>query len=150
MISASATTILPSALNSRRFSADKPATPPNKLEGIVNREGIHESSAKRYIRQAWGIRENMRHPIAVSSTYVHLRMQVQNSRFTIHCISKTDLRKYFIKRKLVEYGFAQKFSIDPGAAPNLMRELRTLGVFRSMILPGLDSLCSQFDEMYRQ
>ena len=101
------------------------------------------------IEAAWtGVRAE-KLPLAIASTYVHVRMQVQSSRFTVHGASRTDLRRLFAKTGLLQSGFAKMIKIDPDAAEDLYLKLQEIGVSRAMLFPGLDSISRQFDETYR-
>ena len=117
-------------------------------ELVMDSQGLHKSPAKQYVEQVWTGERKLRQPIALASTYVHTRMQVQSSRFTIHGTAKRDLRRYFKDKGLLNI-FAQQFEVDMQSAQSIMEELRRLGISRSMIFPGLDSLCREFDETYR-
>jgi hypothetical protein len=126
------------------------------IPGTSTDEAVYDGSGKVHvgvgrsdIEAAWTGSKAARPPLAIASTYVHVRMQVQSSRFTVHGQSRTDLRKLFEKSGLLASGFARAIRIDPDAAEELFLKLQKIGISRSMLFPGLDSISRQFDETYR-
>jgi hypothetical protein len=119
-------------------------------EGIYDGAGeVHMGVGSSDIEAAWSGAKAEKLPLAIASTYVHVRMQVQSSRFTVHGHSRTDLRKLFVKSRLLDTGFVKPFRIDPRVAQELFHKLQKIGISRSMLFPGLDSISRQFDESYR-
>lgn len=125
---------------------------PGALAGEVVTDGTgHEvrSPCIDYIQQSLLDARRLRPPLAISGTYVHVRMQTQKSTFTIHGSAKRDLKRYLKEKGLLSNGFAALIQIDGKAASRIASELRDLGVSRSTIYPGLDAICRDFTERYR-
>jgi len=126
------------------------------LPGALEGEGVEDGSGRvvrspclDYIEQAWTGERKRRWPLAIASTYVHVRMQAQKSNFTIHGSSKRDLKRYFRDKGMLANGFAAPFPVDGRAAQKIARELRELGISRSAIFPGLEAICEDFQEKFR-
>lgn len=89
-------------------------------------------------------------PVALTGGYVHPRMFVQKSKFTVHGSEKKGLRKYFESSGLSEKGFSKSFRINKEKARTILHELAELGTSRSSLFPDLDGISIEIDEMYRR
>lgn len=91
------------------------------------------------------------HPtsIAVSTTYVHVRMQVQRSRFTVHGKDKGCIFEYYKRTNLVKKGFLFKIKIDKDKAESIVAELIDLGVSHSTLFPDLEGVSKELSEKHQ-
>ena len=87
-------------------------------------------------------------PIAIHSKNVHIRMQVQRSRFTVHGKDKRSINDIFAGTDLVEKGLLHPFWIDPEAAQTIAEELKELGISRSTLFPDLEGVAQDLSQEY--
>lgn len=79
-------------------------------------------------------------PIALYPTYVHERVRVQKSSFTIHGKDTRSFEELFIDSPLVEQGYFKKYVFDRRAVSDVLRDLKMLGITHTTIFPDLDGL----------
>lgn len=82
-------------------------------------------------------------PIAVRPTYVHIRMNVQRSCFTIHGRKKASLNE------LVDSSILKKYEIDPNSVSQMKKDLKIIGITNTSIFPDLDNLSKDLIEILR-
>lgn len=83
-------------------------------------------------------------PMALVPPYVHPRMQVQQSRFTIHGARTEGIYELFTATDLVTRGFMEPMPVDKTSVPRLVEQLRTVGVTRSTLFPDLEGIAQDF------
>ncbi|MCH8877938.1 MAG: FRG domain-containing protein [Chloroflexi bacterium] len=99
--------------------------------------------ANMNVRAAWEPRfVGTELPIAVLPSYVHQRMTVQRSRFTIHGRIKSALKERLGRTVLV------RFVLDKNRTKDLKEELDVLGVSHSMVYPDLQGLSRELAERF--
>ena len=88
------------------------------------------------IRAAWESNKNIATelPIAIYPTYIHPRMTLQKSCFTIWGKNKKSLYGMDDRIKL------KKFIIDDKNIPVIKKELRVIGITKTLLFSDLDSL----------
>jgi hypothetical protein len=97
----------------------------------------------RNIRDAWEAekqRVGTDLPVAILPTNIHPRMSVQKSCFTIHGLLKKPLSQ-LVRGK----GVLRKYVISKRRRPELMSELRLLGVSESTLFPDLGGLAKELE-----
>ena len=87
-------------------------------------------------------------PIAIHNYYVHIRMQVQTSRFVVFGSDHQPLEEYFHNTDIFKHWFMVKLSIDRDSANSIIGELREMGVTRSTLFPDLEGLAMDLSEKY--
>jgi hypothetical protein len=81
-------------------------------------------------------------PIAVRPTYVHIRMNVQRSCFTIHGKNKSSVNH------LVDSSILKKYVIDPDSVSQMRKDLKLLGITNTSVFPDLDNLSKDLVELF--
>jgi hypothetical protein len=82
-------------------------------------------------------------PMAVQPMNVHIRVQTQKSRFTVHGSRREGLDELFRDTDLVRLGFLHFIQIDRHAAIAILKELERIGVSRSTLFPDLEGLATE-------
>ncbi len=90
------------------------------------------------------------HPtsIAVAAIEVDIRMQVQNSRFTVQGKDKGCIYKYYEKTPLVKKGFFTYFRINRDSAKKIHQELMNIGISKSTLFPDLAGVADELAIRY--
>jgi hypothetical protein len=85
-------------------------------------------------------------PMAVIPPYVHPRMQVQQSRFTLHGSRTEGLEQLFRSTELMKHGFLVDMTVgkNENDIQRLMEQLRLIGVTRSTLFPELEGIADDF------
>jgi hypothetical protein len=83
-------------------------------------------------------------PAAVHPTYIHPRLTVQRSCFTVHGREKDGLAELLKDKNLLRI-----YSIDPGSRIQIAEDLRILGVTQSTLFPDLDGLATDITRLWR-
>lgn len=87
-------------------------------------------------------------PLAVYATHSNSRIQAQQGAFTVAGHDTTGLEEQASHIQPLPnsdgYPLLAKFVFEPGAL-QLKRELNSIGYRRSIIYPGLESICSELD-----
>ncbi len=120
-----------------RFTLDEAAG--NPRDGITARWGL-----KSLFAAFDPFMQDEELPIALIPQYVHSRMQVQLSRFTIHGARTEGLDQLFASTDLARHGFIEGMSVDKKSVSRLLDQLRTIGVTRSTLFPDLEGMAEDF------
>ena len=88
-------------------------------------------------------------PISIHNYYVHIRMQVQTSRFLVFGSDHRPLEEYFKNTDLFRYWFMVRLTIDRESASSIAQELRKMGITRSTLFPDLEGLAMDLCEKHR-
>jgi len=97
------------------------------------------------IRSAWEKdRDGTDFPIAVRPTYVHIRMNVQRSCFTIHGNFRSSIND------LVNPSILKKYVIDPDSVSHMKKDLKILGITNTSVFPDLDNLSKDLVEFFEK
>jgi len=95
------------------------------------------------IRSAWEKdRSGTDLPIAVRPTYVHIRMNVQRSCFTIHG------DRHLSINELIDPLILKKYVIDPASVSQIKKDLKILGITNTSVFPDLDNLSKDLVEFF--
>ena len=115
-------------------------------EAVESPQGVELGYGQRNIHVAFGRREK-EHPtsIAVEAVEVDIRMQVQNSRFTVQGKDRGCIYKYYEKTPLVEEGFFTYFRIKRDSAKKIHQELMNIGFSRSTLFPDLAGVADDLE-----
>jgi hypothetical protein len=99
---------------------------------------ITPNAGSRNIRAAWEANDRLAttYPIAVHPTYIHSRISLQLSRFTVWGSDKRSLSKMFKSSSKI----LKRYDIDFRKKREFNSTLRLLGISRSSLFPDLDSL----------
>lgn len=127
-----------------------PGTAPD--ESVWDGKRTHVDYGRRNIEKAFSSKPLEEFPtaIAVKTTYVHPRMQVQKSRFTVHGSDRGCLYKYHQKKnQLVRKGFFIRMPIDREKADSILKDLEFLGISRSTIFPDLEGIMNELSTKHR-
>jgi hypothetical protein len=89
------------------------------------------------------------YPMAVYSTYIHTRMQVQRSRFTVHGRDKRSFNDLFSGTDLPDRGLLFPFWIEPTCARPIAEELKEIGISRSTLFPDLEGAAEDLMDAFR-
>jgi len=106
-------------------------------------QGTRNSLGNLNIRGAWekdAIGSNI--PVALLPTYIHIRMNMQKSCFTIHGKVKSSLNIQ------VNSSILKKYVIDPGSVSKMRKDLRILGITNTSVFPDLDNLSKDLTELF--
>lgn len=87
-------------------------------------------------------------PLAVTSRYIHIRMQVQNSRFIVWGRDERSINDYFAGTDLIEKGFLQPFYISTKCCDDILCELKQLGISRSTLFPDFEGITQDLTTTY--
>lgn len=79
-------------------------------------------------------------PMAIEPPYVHPRMQVQLSRFTVHVNHKESIQSQFANTEIATANFIVGIRINKAYAQQILRELRDMGISRSTLFPDIEGL----------
>lgn len=79
---------------------------------------------------------------------MHIRMQVQNSRFVIWGSDKRSINNYFAGTDLITKGFLHPFYISTTHCEAIYRELKELGISRSTLFPDLEGIAMDLGNSY--
>ncbi len=85
-------------------------------------------------------------PEAIYPTYVHIRMNVQRSCFTIHGKKEEGMERIF-EDTLVEKGFLRKLKIMPGSAKSIRNDLMKMGISHATLFPEFDHLAKELETL---
>ena len=109
----------------------------------LRKDSFLPNLANMNVRAAWEIRfQGTELPIALLPSYVHARMTVQRSRFTIHGRIRSGLNPSLGQDVLA------RLVIDKGKTAELKEELAVLGIGPSMVYPDLGGLAQELGERY--
>jgi len=94
-------------------------------------------------RGAWE-KDNVgtQYPVAIQPTYVHIRMSMQKSCFTIHGKLKCSINC------LVDSTIIRKYVIDPESVEEMRDDLKIFGITNTSIFPDLDNLSKDLSELF--
>lgn len=105
--------------------------------------GFDENLGIINIRGAWEKDSvGTKYPVAIHPTYVHIRMNMQKSCFTIHGKDKSSLSSQ------VDSSILKKYIIDPNSVSKMRKDLRILGITNTSIFPDLDNLSKDLTELF--
>ena len=106
-------------------------------------QGTRNGLGNLNIRGAWEkdtIGTNI--PVAILPTYIHNRMNMQKSCFTIHGREKSSLNLQ------VNSSILKKYVIDPGSVSKMRKDLRIFGITNTSVYPDLDNLSRDLTELF--
>ena len=75
--------------------------------------------------------------------YAHVQLQTQKRRFTVHESKRGGLEELFHGTDLVHLSFLDSIEIEKEAALDIQKELRRIGVARSILFPDIEGLGSE-------
>lgn len=111
--------------------------------GIKDRHSVNLGSIN--IRGAWEQDvPGVDLPVAVHPTYIHPRMTVQRSCFTVHGKQKASLNTLVHNKDVL-----LRYTIDVANAKEMLDELRVLGITRATLFPDLDGLATDITRLFR-
>lgn len=87
-------------------------------------------------------------PIAVATRYVHTRMQVQRSCFTVHGRRKDGFDTLYANCNLAKHEILKPVRIDPDSAPRIADELREFGISRTTLFPDLEGIAAELNQSF--
>lgn len=87
-------------------------------------------------------------PIAIAARYVHTRMQVQRSCFTVHGRRKEGFGELYVGCNLVQQGILAPIRIDPTKAERIVSELREFGISKTTLFPDLEGIAADLNESF--
>jgi len=87
-------------------------------------------------------------PMAIQSKFVHIRMQVQRSCFTVHGRDKRSINDIFAGTDLDEKGMLAPVHVSPKAAGVISDELKEFGVSRSTLFPDLEGVARDLSDTF--
>lgn len=106
--------------------------------------------AFKNIRAAFSDNSNAHEgPIAIHNYYVHIRMQVQTSRFVVFGRNHSSLEEFFQGTDLFKYWFMVRLSIDSECAESILHQLAGMGINRQTLFPDIEGLAASLAERYR-
>ncbi|MBI5361356.1 MAG: FRG domain-containing protein [Planctomycetes bacterium] len=121
------------------------------IPGTAEDEAVNNgrNPAHDRIWSAWsGEDSNHRAPMAIGGRYIHIRMQVQNSRFIIWGNDKRSINDYFTDTDLISKGFLHPFYISTAHCKSIYCELKELGISRSTLFPDLEGIAQDLGDTY--
>lgn len=100
-----------------------------------------------YFRRSFGMAKykNLL-PIAVQPSYVHLRMLVQKSVFTIHGIKELGFEKLLMNSYFLKNGFFKKYVIYNKNVISIFSELKKAGISNSTVFPDYEGLALELKD----
>jgi len=140
----------PFELNRLSTPNDKSLEPYNiyALTWITLQDGINIGSES--INAAWEGRESrLELPVAIRPTYIHTRMTVQKSCFTVHGNRKEGLHTLLSTIHLISGEHLKKYSIDVKYSEEMLNDLRQLGISEGTLFPSLDGLAKDLTRLFR-
>ncbi len=106
-------------------------------------KGFRENIGLKNIRDAWEKEAlGTDFPVAIYPTYIHNRMSMQKSCFTIHGKLQCSINC------LVDSSIIKKYVIDPDYAKEIRSDLNILGITNTSIFPDLDNLSKDLSELF--
>jgi hypothetical protein len=125
-----------------------PGTAPD--EKVWDGKRVQKDYGQRNIKRAFSSKPLKEFPtaIAVKTIYVHQRMHVQKSRFTVHGRDRGCLYEYYKQTPLVERGFFCRLVIGKENVNEIAEELNFLGISRSTLFPDLEGLTKELKEKW--
>ncbi len=118
-------------------------------EAVASHGNVDLEFGKKNIVAAFSNDDNAhQNPIAVHSKNVHVRMQVQRSRFTAHGRDKRSINDIFEGTDLSQKGLLHPFWIAPSSAQSISGELRELGITRSTLFPDLEGVARDLSDHF--
>ena len=82
-------------------------------------------------------------PMAVKPQYLHARMQVQQSRFTVHSKVRDGIQIIFRDSELTRRQFLFSIDVDKNATEAVLKQLEGVGVSRSTLFPDIEGVASE-------
>jgi hypothetical protein len=123
----------------------------NKLSNIVNLPASDMDPVRGSYALAFGEKNLNRppqFPIAVSPTYVHVRMAVQRGCFTIHGTDRRSFVAQFEDHSFSNDRRLVKLRIPSDKREDLKKDLDLLGVKYATLFPDLDGLARELAETF--
>ena len=119
------------------------------LDEAVESDGRKERGwSQKSIIAAFSKEKGHDAPMAIAGRYVHVRMQVQNSRFIIWGEDKGSINDYFAGTSLDELQFLQLFLIDPHSCRDILGELNDIGISRGTLFPDFEGIAEDLQITY--
>ncbi|MCH9648663.1 MAG: FRG domain-containing protein [Deltaproteobacteria bacterium] len=87
-------------------------------------------------------------PIAILPNHVHPRMKSQKGCFNLHGSDSRCFEKLPISRKLVKKGFFLKITVKRKSAPEILQELRWIGITHCSLFPDHDGLATELKRIF--
>ena len=105
--------------------------------------------ATKNIRQAFTVDEIAHsNPLAITGSYVHTRMQVQKSCFTVHGQDERGIEQIFRMSDLKGMKYLEQIRISKNSAEKMYYELREMGISESTLFPDLEGIADELSKKY--
>ncbi len=119
-------------------------------EAVTSHGEIDKEFGTRSIKAAFS-NDSIAHqnPLAIYNKNVHVRMQVQRSRFTVHGKDKRSINDIFAGTDLINNHLLHRININPTSADRIKNELREIGISRSTLFPDLEGVAQDLTNDFR-